>query len=134
LSVSLRICPDSETLSEAVGCLGTVKGDHVLNKPVRHWHVTLTLSGEKVEPLIVRAAMRRLSEERPFLDSVTSTGTSAEIQFWDEGDSMLDVASLAMRLWNEHRDSANLPRWEVVGLEVLEKELRDTRRPRRRRT
>jgi hypothetical protein len=101
---------------------------------VRHWHVTLTLSGEKVEPLIVRAAMRRLSEERPFLDSVTSTGISAEIQFWDEGDSMLDVASLAMRLWNEHRDSANLPRWEVVGLEVLEKDLRDTRRPRRRRT
>ena len=108
-------------------------GINALNKPVRHWHVTLTLSGEKVEPLIVRAAMRRLSEERPFLDSVTSTGTSAEIQFWDEGDSMLDVASLAMRLWNEHRDSANLPRWEVVGLEVLEKQLRDTRRPRRRR-
>ena len=47
---------------------------------------------------------------------------------------MLDVASLAMRLWNEHRDSANLPRWEVVGLEVLEKDLRDARRPRRRRT
>ena len=37
---------------------------------------------------------------------------------------MLDVASLAMRLWNEHRDSANLPSWEVVGLEVLEKDLR----------
>ena len=98
-----------------------------MNKPVRHWHVTLTLSGEKVEPLIVRAAMRRLSEERPFLDSVTSTGTSAEIQFWDEGDSMLDVASLAMRLWNEHRDSAKLPDWEVVGLEVVEKDLRDRR-------
>ena len=40
---------------------------------------------------------------------------------------MLDVASLAMRLWNEHRESANLPRWEVVGLEVVEKDLRDSR-------
>ena len=40
---------------------------------------------------------------------------------------MLDVASLAMRLWNEHRDSANLPDWEVVGLEVLEKDLCDRR-------
>ena len=40
---------------------------------------------------------------------------------------MLDVASLAMRLWNEHRDSANLPHWEVVGLEILEKGLRETR-------
>ncbi len=50
-----------------------------------------------------------------------------EIQFWDEGESMLDVASLAMRLWNEHRDSAKLPNWEVVGLEVVEKDLRDRR-------
>ena len=40
---------------------------------------------------------------------------------------MLDVASLAMRVWNEHRESANLPRWEVVGLEVLEKTVRDGR-------
>ena len=40
---------------------------------------------------------------------------------------MLDVASLAMRVWNEHRESANLPRWEVVGLEVLEKNVRDGR-------
>jgi len=105
-----------------------------VDRPVRHWHVTLTLSGDSVDPLLVRGAMQRLSEERPFLDSVTSTGTTAEIKFWDEGDSMLDVASLAMRLWNEHRDSANLPKWEVVGLEVLEKELRDHRVPRRRRT
>ena len=34
---------------------------------------------------------------------------------------MLDVASLALRLWNEHRESAGLPRWEVVGLEVVER-------------
>ena len=26
-----------------------------------------------------------------------------------------------MRVWNEHRESANLPPWEVVGLEVLER-------------
>jgi hypothetical protein len=94
---------------------------------VRHWHVTLTLSGDPVEPMIVRGAMHRLDEERPFLDSVKATGTTAEIQFWDEGDTMLDVASLAMRLWNEHRDSANLPRWEVVGLEIVEKCVRETR-------
>ncbi len=72
---------------------------------------------------MVRSAMARLEAERPFLDSVTFDATSAELQFWDEGESMLDVASLAMRLWNEHRDSAKLPRWEVVGLEVLEKPL-----------
>ena len=102
------------------------KGE-LLNTLVRHWHVTLTLAGDPVEPLIVRAAMQRLSEQHQFLDSVSSSSDSAEIQFWDEGESMLDVASLAMRVWNEHRESANLPRWEVVGLEVLEKNVRDGR-------
>ena len=72
-------------------------------------------------------ALARLSEQRPFIDSVAFTGESAELQFWDEGDSMLDVASLALRLWSEHRESAGLPSWEVVGLEVVEKELRDRR-------
>jgi hypothetical protein len=95
--------------------------------PVRHWHVTLTLSGEPVEPMLVRGALKRLDEERPFLDSVKAHGNTAEIQFWDEGESMLDVASLAMRLWNEHRESAKLPAWEVVGLEIVEKGLRESR-------
>ncbi len=71
--------------------------------------------------------MQRLGEEHQFLDSVSSTGDSVEIQFWDEGESMLDVASLAMRLWNEHRVSANLPDWEVIGLEIVEKDLREQR-------
>ena len=96
-------------------------------KRVRHWHVTLTFAGAPVEPLLVRRALTRLSEERPFLDSVRSTSTTAELSFWDEGESMLDVASLAMRLWNEHRVSANLPDWEVVGLEILEKKVRRAR-------
>jgi hypothetical protein len=97
----------------------------------RLWHVTVTLAGDVVEPLLVRSALARLSEQRPFIDSVSFTGESAELQFWDEGDSMLDVASLALRLWSEHRESAGLPSWEVVGLEVLEKDLRDRRGDRR---
>lgn len=97
-------------------------------QPVRHWHVTLTLAGEPVEPMLVRGALRRLGEERPFLDSVKTSAARAEIQFWDEGESMLDVASLAMRLWSEHRRSANLPAWEVVGLEIVEKEVHEGRR------
>lgn len=98
-----------------------------MGQPVRHWYVTLTLAGAPVEPLLLRRALTRLSEERPFLDSVSSNGHTAEIRFWDQGESMLDVASLAMRLWNEHRSSANLPDWEVVGLEILEKGLRESR-------
>lgn len=104
-----------------------------MDNAIRHWHVTLTLAGAPAEPLILRAAMQRLSAERPFLDSVTPTGDSVEIQFWDEGECMLDVASLAMRLWNEHRGSARLPNWEVVGLEIVAKDLRERRARLRRR-
>ena len=93
----------------------------------RHWHVTVTMAGDAVEPLMVRAALQRLSHERPFLERVRFTRTGAEIQFWDEGESMLDVASLALRLWSEHRDSAQLPDWEVIGLEVVEKRVRRMR-------
>jgi hypothetical protein len=104
------------------------EGGRVVVVPAgRLWHVTITVAGEPVEPLLVRSALARLGEQRPFIDSVSFTGGSAELQFWDEGDSMLDVASLALRLWSEHRESAGLPLWEVVGLEVVEKSLRDRR-------
>lgn len=87
----------------------------------RHWHVRVTVAGNAMEPMLVRAALQRLGEERPFLTSAAFTGDSAQVEFWDEGDSLLDVASLALRLWAEHRESAGLPQWEVVGLEVIEK-------------
>lgn len=101
----------------------------MVNAEVRHWHVTLTVSGEEMEPMLLRASLLRLSEERPFLSSMRFSSTCVELQFWDEGESMIDVASLALRLWSEHRESARLPRWEVVGLEVLERELRQGNRP-----
>lgn len=99
--------------------------DHI--EAGRLWHVTLTLAGDPVEPMLVRAALSRLREERPFIDTVEFTGTGAQLQFWDEGAAMLDVASLALRLWAEHRDSCGLPSWEIVGLEVVEKSVREGR-------
>ncbi|HET6653918.1 MAG TPA: hypothetical protein VFH10_14850 [Nocardioides sp.] len=88
---------------------------------IRLWHVTITVAGEELEPLIVRNGLRRLSDQRPFLHSLKYSGGRAEIQYWEEAESLLDASSLALRVWNEHRDSAGLPRWEVVGLEVLER-------------
>ncbi|CAN5505353.1 hypothetical protein BH10ACT10_BH10ACT10_21110 [soil metagenome] len=87
----------------------------------RLWHVTVTVAGDIVEPLIVRNALRRLSDQRPFLHSLKYAGGRAEIQYWEEAESLLDASSLALRVWNEHREPAGLPRWEVVGLEVLER-------------
>lgn len=93
-----------------------------MNEPGRLWHVTLTLSGEAKEPEVVHAALERLQDERPFLHSLRYESSTAEIQYWEEAEGMLDAASLALRVWNEHRDSCGLPQWEVVGLEVLERE------------
>ena len=93
----------------------------------RLWHVTLTVAGDAVEPMLLRAALSRLREERPFIDTVEFTGSSAALCYWDEGSAMLDVASLALRLWSEHRESAGLPSWEIVGLEVVEKSVREAR-------
>jgi hypothetical protein len=93
----------------------------VIEDDIRLWHVSLTVAGSPVEPLIVRSALRRLSEQRPFLHSLKYASDRAEIQYWEEAESLLDASSLALRVWNEYRDSAGLPRWEVVGLEVLER-------------
>ena len=98
-----------------------------MTRGVRLWHVTVTVSGTAMEPLIVRGALQRLSEERPFLSSLRFAADRAEIVYWDEGGSIVDVGSLALRLWIEHRDSARLPDWEVVGLEIVEQQLRRSR-------
>ncbi|MGH3330478.1 MAG: hypothetical protein ACRDPJ_04145 [Nocardioidaceae bacterium] len=89
--------------------------------------MTVTVAGDQVEPLVVRNALRRLSDQRPFLHSLKYAGSRAEISYWEEAESLLDASSLALRVWNEYRDSAGLPRWEVVGLEVLERSIFQSR-------
>ena len=87
----------------------------------RLWHVTVTVAGPDTEPFVVRRAMQRLAEERPFMTSLRYASDRAELCYWDQAPSLVDAGSLALRLWNEHRESANLPPWEVVGLEVRER-------------
>lgn len=94
-----------------------------MSNACRLWHVTVTVAGDEVEPLIVRNALRRLSDQRPFLHSMKYAAERAEIQYWEEAETLLDASSLALRVWNEHRASAGLPRWEVVGLEVIERQI-----------
>jgi hypothetical protein len=88
----------------------------------RLWHVTVTVAGSPMEPLIVRGALQRLSAVRPFLTSLRFSADRAEIVYWDEAPTLVDAASLALRLWNEYRDEATLPSWKVVGLEVVEQD------------
>ena len=92
-------------------------------KRARLWHVTVTVAGDAMEPLMVRAALARLSQERPFISAMRFNSERAEISYWDEADLIVDAGSLALRLWNEHRETARLPDWEVIGLEIVERTL-----------
>jgi hypothetical protein len=89
----------------------------------RLWHVTITVAGPVTEPFVVRRALQRLAEERPFLESLRYGADRAELTYWEQASSIVDAGSLALRLWSEHRDTAGLPPWEVVGLDVREREL-----------
>jgi len=93
----------------------------------RLWHVTVTVAGDPWPLSSLHAALRRLQRERPFIHSLRYDEDRAEVSYWEEGEQMIDAASLALRMWNEHRDSAELPAWRVVGLEVIDRETYQTR-------
>ncbi|MGH3446848.1 MAG: hypothetical protein ACRDP4_04410 [Nocardioidaceae bacterium] len=87
----------------------------------RLWHVRVTVAGAEQDASAVHDALRRLQGESPFLHSVLYDEEHAEVCYWEEGELMLDAASLALRMWGEHHESASLPDWRVVGLEVVER-------------
>lgn len=91
-------------------------------QPSGMWHVCLTVGGERHEPAEVLAALERLSHERPFLMSGRYDGDRAEVRYWEEAEDCGDAAALALRLWGEHRQSAGLPAWRVIGLSVVSRE------------
>lgn len=84
------------------------------------WHITLTVGGEQIGVDDVLAALRRLADEQPFLLSGRYSGDRAELRYWEEANECQDAAALALRLWGEHRASADLPVWQVIGLEVVD--------------
>lgn len=85
------------------------------------WHVTLTVVGDEVDPAEVRAALERLTHEQPFLLSARYAADRAELRYWEEARDLEDAAALALRLWGEHRRTAELPAWRVAGLEVVDR-------------
>lgn len=93
------------------------------------WFVTLTVSGDPVPAEVARAALQRLAHERPFFVALRYRSDRAELQYWEEAGSLLEAASLAVRLWAQHRVSAALPPWRVVGVEVLDRETHLGRAP-----
>ncbi len=88
----------------------------------RLWHVTLNLSGDEAPLPEVRRALEQLAHDHPFLLTSRYAGDHAEIRYWEEARDLHDAAAIALRLWGEHKATANLPPWEIVGLEVIDRD------------
>ncbi|MGW1954732.1 hypothetical protein ACWCPI_18600 [Streptomyces sp. NPDC001920] len=88
----------------------------------RLWHVTLSVSGREAPLKEVRRALEQLAHDHPFLLTSRYAGDHAEIRYWEEARDLHDAAAVALRLWGEHRQTAGLPPWEIVGLEVIDRE------------
>lgn len=86
------------------------------------WYVTLTVAGFPVPEPEIRVGLERLSQEHPFLLSGRYGTDRAEVRYWEEAPDAGTVAGLALRLWTDHRISAGLPDWHVVGVEVVDRE------------
>jgi hypothetical protein len=96
------------------------------------WLVTLTVAGDPIADGAIKDGLEQLAHERPFLLTGRYAPDRAEVRYWEEAPCLEDAAALALRLWGEHRGTAGLPRWEIVGLEVVEREvfqLRETAGP-----
>jgi hypothetical protein len=90
-------------------------------QPSPMWHVTLTVVGDRVPAARIREALERLTGEQPFLLSARYAEDRAELRYWEEARDLEDAAALALRLWGEHRRSADLPAWKIAGLEVVDR-------------
>ncbi|MFE7614927.1 hypothetical protein [Streptomyces sp. NPDC057496] len=90
--------------------------------PSRLWHITLSVSGETVPLEEVRRGLEQLAHDHPFLLTSRYADDHAEIRYWEEARDLHDAAAVALRLWGEHRSTARLPPWEIVGLEVIDRE------------
>ncbi|MEV5975640.1 hypothetical protein [Streptomyces sp. NPDC052114] len=88
----------------------------------RLWHVTLSVSGAEAPLKEVRRGLEQLAHDHPFLLTSRYAPDHAEIRYWEEARDLHDAAAVALRLWGEHRQTAQLPPWEIVGLEVIDRD------------
>ena len=90
--------------------------------PATLWFVSITVAGDVVDAQEIRSGLEWLSHEHPFLLSGRYAADRAEVRYWEEGPDAKSVLDLAADLWEEHRSSAGLPDWDVVGVEVIDRE------------
>ena len=90
--------------------------------PAGLWHVTLTLAGDEQPAEEVLAALERLAAERPFFLAGRYDTGRVELRYWEEAPDCSDACAMALRMWFDHRESAMLPAWHVVALEVIDRD------------
>jgi hypothetical protein len=90
--------------------------------PRRMWHVVITTAGPALPAEEVREALERLADQHQFLLSARYAEDRAEVRYWDESDHVRGIAARAFALWTDYGEIAALPPWEVVGLEVIERD------------
>jgi hypothetical protein len=87
----------------------------------RLWHVVLSVAGEPVPLSELKRGLEQLAHDHtPFLTARYATD-HGEIRYWEQAEDLHDAAAMALRLWGEHKASAKLPPWEIVGLEVVDR-------------
>lgn len=88
---------------------------------LRMWHVTLTVAGAPEPIERVRQALERLSHVHPFLLEARYGTDRVELRYWEEAEDLTAAAAIASAMWGVNERSANLPGWDVVGLQVLDR-------------
>ncbi len=92
-----------------------------IGQRARIWHVVLNVAGGVTPLPSLKQGLEQLAHEHPPFLTARYAVDHAEIRYWEQADTLQDAAALALRLWGEHRSSAGLPPWEVVGLEVVDR-------------
>ncbi|MGW1081761.1 hypothetical protein [Kitasatospora sp. NPDC002522] len=87
----------------------------------RLWHVVLSVAGAASPLPELRAGLEKLAHDHSFFLTARYAADHAEIRYWEQARDLHDAAAIALRLWGEHKVSAKLPAWEIVGLEVVDR-------------
>ncbi|MFJ5232095.1 hypothetical protein ACIQBJ_19620 [Kitasatospora sp. NPDC088391] len=87
----------------------------------RLWHVVLSVAGAATPLPELRTALEKLAHDHSFFLTARYAADHAEVRYWEEARDLHDAAAIALRLWGEHKVSAKLPAWEIVGLEVVDR-------------
>ena len=87
----------------------------------RLWHVVLSVAGRPTPLTELKRGLEQLAHDHtPFMTARYATD-HGEIRYWEQAEDLQDAAAMALRLWGEHKATAQLPPWEIVGLEVVDR-------------